>query len=1415
MFYTDPGRRLTTRLISNALSMEGLTVRLEELGPGFPRHIRVARFTVSDRRGAWLSGSGVRVSWRPSALLRKRLVVTGLYAQSLVLHRSWQPEEKKAEPEGRPRRRFPLKIAVQRLEVQLLRVEPPVLGLKVAKDFSVAGRVQVAGGTVNTELKAVSLDGSGDRLHVQGQWDADRTWMGLNATLEEAPGGLLGRLLHLPEQTAIRAELAGRGPIKNIHGRLSLSLSRTASAAADFSADLSRVPRLKISGQARLAPGFRLSSNLETLFGREATLALEGHLQGERVLAVDSLKIGTPELQAAARLSLNLDSLDVGGALTLDVTNFSRKAALVGLKVEEGGRLDCRLDGTLREPELHVATRVGVASFRGLALSSAHLAASLGLTSPVTAGFKGLKARGEMIVAGVHRPAVGMNGEPLTLSFQVQSEGFRRLAFSRLLLACPIGQVSTQGTLALPELAVKALVEARLNDPGRLPAVSAQSLSARALLSLQVDGLLRDPSLRLGLSGRLFEPAGLSPYVLALTGPAVSFEGEGRWQKSRLDIQRFAARGKGALSLSGGVVWDKKRLDLDWTLEAPALVRVWGIEARTPVRAHGSLSGGFERFKVEAEARCDTIRGWDGEIRDVVAEIEAADLPAKAQGRIQVKARVGARTIQAQARAALAPDRVSLTSVRLTVPGAEIQGQVSVLRPSGLMEGQGLLKARDLSQFGEEFGRRLSGTGEVEVSLHSDRGRQGATFRAELQKVCVGPACVQSLKMDAKTDGLRDLEGVKVSAALERLRFGNFSLGRAEVQGRRDGPDLRLAAKGKGRYLRPFELSVAGSWRVAEARRLVVESVSGAYDRNPLQLLRPMTLEMANGKTTVSGLDLMLGTGRLTGQANLNGETVAADLRLLQLPLKAVGAFLPIQMSGQISGTLTLTGRLSDPRLEGTLWVFNFLPAEATNVRPLQAKMTLDLARGRLAAEAELTDQKGPPGLVKADLPVAFSLKPFSLVVQKDRPLSGSLKTALDLGLLTHLLALDNQVLSGSAQADLALLGTWDAPRFSGQVSLNHGYYEHLRLGVLLYDFSAELRANGQGFVLSDLRATDGETGRITGRGWLKFDQAREPSYHLEVKLHQAQVVRSDLITTSGDGQLTLEGTRRSGRLSGSVSFAPTELLLPQRLGHQEPEVKVTEVNAGLVIQPPRIEPTRPPFELAFDLAAEFPGRFHVRGRGLDATWTGRVRLGGTLSAPKITGGLTLVRGRFMLLDKPFQLTKGSLTFDGQIPPAPFLEVAGENRQKGTTVMARLFGPVSSLRIAMESDPPLPQDEMLARLLFGRSMTEVSPLQALQLAKAAGGVFGAYSWADPGFFSRIRQALSMDLVGLHRTETGGTAVGVASNPLEKVYIQAEKEVDAAGYRISVEIELSPHIILQTDLDPITGSGIGLYWKYDY
>ena len=75
-----------------------------------------------------------------------------------------------------------------------------------------------------------------------------------------------------------------------------------------------------------------------------------------------------------------------------------------------------------------------------------------------------------------------------------------------------------------------------------------------------------------------------------------------------------------------------------------------------------------------------------------------------------------------------------------------------------------------------------------------------------------------------------------------------------------------------------------------------------------------------------------------------------------------------------------------------------------------------------------------------------------------------------------------------------------------------------------------------------------------------------------------------------------------------------------------------------------------------------------------------------------------------------FDLTKGSLLLSGETPPNPFLDMLGETRVLDTLVQVHLNGPARNFRLSLTSVPALPQDELLAMILFGRSMREISSM---------------------------------------------------------------------------------------------------------
>jgi translocation and assembly module TamB len=191
-----------------------------------------------------------------------------------------------------------------------------------------------------------------------------------------------------------------------------------------------------------------------------------------------------------------------------------------------------------------------------------------------------------------------------------------------------------------------------------------------------------------------------------------------------------------------------------------------------------------------------------------------------------------------------------------------------------------------------------------------------------------------------------------------------------------------------------------------------------------------------------------------------------------------------------------------------------------------------------------------------------------------------------------------------------------------------------------------------------------------------------------------------------------------------------------------------------------------------------------------------------------------VVRGHFNFLGKRFALIQGSLVMDGSVPPSPHLEVVGEADGKDMIARLRLFGSALAPEIALTSVPEFPQDEILSRLLFGRSVSDMSPVQAVKLAYAARQLTGGGGF---DFMGRTRTFLGVDRLEITQSgETGDQMAISAGKYLSKgVYLQVEKGAGPETGKTSVEVEITPNVTLETEIGENAKGGVGLNWKLNY
>ena len=145
------------------------------------------------------------------------------------------------------------------------------------------------------------------------------------------------------------------------------------------------------------------------------------------------------------------------------------------------------------------------------------------------------------------------------------------------------------------------------------------------------------------------------------------------------------------------------------------------------------------------------------------------------------------------------------------------------------------------------------------------------------------------------------------------------------------------------------------------------------------------------------------------------------------------------------------------------------------------------------------------------------------------------------------------------------------------------------------------------------------------------------------------------------------------------------------------------------------------------------------------------------------------------------------------------------------TAIVRVGGTVEAPTIALESAPPLPEDEVLSRLMFNRAAGTITPLQAVQLAAAVNRLRGG----GPGVLDRLRGALGVDTLDVDGGDGTGTTVRAGRYLADGVYVEGETGTAGQSTRARVEVEILPNLSLQADTGADATTGVGLKWQFDY
>lgn len=920
----------------------------------------------------------------------------------------------------------------------------------------------------------------------------------------------------------------------------------------------------------------------------------------------------------------------------------------------------------------------------------------------------------------------------------------------------------------------------------------------------------------------------LAPLALGVSGPlAVNLEADGNMRAAQISLEVNSSK-----------------------LETPA-----GLLEQATARLSGSFNMD-ERNGVKAS----------GELKAGAASGPGGAAKINTAWRVDLPGKDAAAPLQAEAR-----------DLVLFAFGVDLSGNLAMeheqssaaagspLWPQGLrLDGDLKTAVRDWTHIAALLGMPAGGApATAEAQFKHDNGTQKAALRLALPALSLPEAGNLDLKnvtadIKAQFSAAGHNLAVQLNSGPGNAGSLAWSGASCKVDGKMQQGTFSLAVKapaqaGGGQA----DLLAAQGQYDLEKKQVALNAFSGSYPDSDLaaRLRQPATLAFDQG-FEVHGLDLSLQPGgSLKADASIHPGVMKAQADLVDLPLGAINRVAdttlpPGKLEAHLScqsgrngpqGDLSLALRLDNP--PGGSGAGAQRSPDAPDV---SLKASLARAQGRLwlqgsgsfalldaapASQAQTTSPGASASPLNFRIPMQLNADGLPLP-DAAGPLHASLAWTGQIAPLWSLLPMPDQDLSGLASLDLSVGGSIKAPVFSGGAYLAAGRYEDRDMGVLLTDISLEAGAekDGQAHVVLALADGKGGTAGLEGR----FNPTSATPLNLRGQLkHLAPLHRDDLDLTV-TGLLHVQGALLSPAITSRLLVERGEINLLSSLVQGAPAtLEISEEHAADAATA-RVSP-------ACDIQVEIPRYLFIRGRGLDSEWQGDLRVSGTLAQPEIKGKLSPVRGTFDLLSRTFTFDGGDIEFAGgtKINPGLNLKMIYDAPNLTAIVLAR--GTAAKPEIKLESKPPLPQDEVLAQILFAKSTSDLSRFEALQLANGLRELSGKGEGFD--VLTSMRKATGFDVLRVgsegaekdnRRSDQAGNVSNIpgqkSANPTaddesaptleagkyinDSIYVGVEQGMTQEDTGVRVEIELFPNVSVQGSTSQ-QSSKIGAGWKMDY
>ena len=1358
--FTTPGARLVAWAIEKYAATPDQIVRIADPSALLTGEFTAGSITLLDGEGIYAEVRDLKLNWSPAALLAFRFEAAALSAGTVRVERLPIPSTETKEV----RSTFALPVDVK---IDAIDMKEIIIGKAIAGEdqfLTASGKIDATNESIALGLAAAQRDRPEARAVADIVFNPAGNELKLEATVDEPANGVLAKLLRLPNEPSVNIKLTGEGPLSDWAG--------SATAALDGSEILKlggrhvQTPdgmhRLTVDGGGGF--GALMPPALRPMFEGETRIDIATAFNDQGLVQVDKAHVTTGALSFAA-----FGTYDSKGENNLKARLAGTNGAIdfrwplqKGEAQAKVNAVDLSLIGDAQAANLDIAADVASVALPDVALGAVKLSARSDRFN--------LQAQSGPVKAVIEVGEAGFNDANLARLVQVPlkidanlSVTKENIAFNPVTIESPGIGGSLTGAFYRDENTVSAAFKL-FAVPGALPPAAAAKF----------DGTI-------ALSGE----------VKTASDGSVTVEG--------LDLKSSTIEAAGTVALA------ESNLTADLKGTLPDLGKLLA-DAKGKAEFIAAVTGPLSELGIKAELTSSGATLAGRTLSDLNVKADAKANPSSPQASLTATGALDGQAIDVKADVVSKDGRTAIPVLEARIGENKLTGAINFtpdFKPDGTID----FNLPDLGLLAAMAGQKASGDLNGSAAIKTENGITSVVVKAGGSGIKRDALTISRPTADITIADVAAL-AIKGTVRAETIAQGENRVSGLAVDFTQQAGRTGFAVDGK---YDGGPLTAKGDLTSAKGRTEIRLASFGATPKGiPLKLAQPTTIVIENGIVRLNGLTIQAskGTVAVNGTA---GEKLDLTAKLNALPAALVNAFAPgLGAEGTIAGTVDVDGAASAPVVAYDLkWSGASLAAARTagvaafdvtaGGRFANNKVTLDTT---LSGAGGLSFKGGGTVDIGGNMPIAMKFNgnvPFALIA--------------------NLMAEKGFTLTGQANVDVAISGSAKTPQIAGTITTSGGRLVDVRRNLALNNLTANVALDGKQATISKLSANLATGGSVEASGTVGTVPGSGFPANLTIKLNNATYVDGTLFNANLAGELTLTGPLVSTpTLGGKVTIRKASITIPEKLPTSLSAIDIKHKNA-----PPKVQRMVKDLRkdevpaaganasgvIAFDLGVNAQQVF-VRGRGIDAELGGNLTIRGTAVQPIVSGGFEMRRGRLEILGKRLTFTDGNIGFGGDLIPT--LDLKATSSVGATTITVSVAGLANNPQIAFSSSPALPQDEILAQLIFNRSLSNLSAFQIAQLASAVSQLAGGGSTS---LLDGLRNKLGVDDLDVTTDENGGASVRAGKYLNDRTYIELQQGSDSASSKAVINLDVGKGVKLKGSAAGDGSASGGVFFEKEY